>query len=154
MVGVSRHGLVPAGLGGLFRGELTKRCIEIKANRRKAYGGPPMSKIDDLLAVPGVFAVGEFDDQGDVVAFRAREGLVLPDHVAGLTAQYCNTMDGNFQVLAEAFTQQTQMEWTPKIGWMFAGGEYAVAVSNGFGAFSKTFETDFNDLFNALVGAR
>lgn len=113
-----------------------------------------MNRIEEFLKLPGVIAVGEFDAHGEIVAFQGGEGVELPDSLAGLTAKYCATVDQLFATLAESFTDITGMQWTPSIGWVYAGGEYTVAVSNRFGVFGHTIDMDFNDLFNALAGAR
>lgn len=113
-----------------------------------------MNRVEEFLNLPGVIAVGEFDEQGKVVAFQAAENVELPESLADLTAKYCATVDQLFATLADSFTDITGMQWTPSIGWVYAGGEYTVAVSNRYGVFGKTIDMDFNDLFNALAGAR
>lgn len=111
-----------------------------------------MSKLDDLLKLKGVFAAGHFDDAGTIVDFRVEPGVDLPNSTVERTAQYCATVDMSFETLAQSFSDLENMTWTPRIGWVYAGGELTVAVSNNFGVFAKTFEVNFDDLFNGLVG--
>lgn len=46
------------------------------------------------------------------------------------------------------------MRWTPQHGWMYAGGDWTVAVGGRRGVFVETAKADFNQLFAALGGTR
>lgn len=57
-----------------------------------------------------------------------------------------------FNTLAGAFTQLSGMDWTPQRGWMYAGGDYTVAIGGNTGVFVETQKADFNELYAALIG--
>ena len=46
------------------------------------------------------------------------------------------------------------MNWVPQRGWMYAGGDYTVAVGGTKGVFVETAKADFNELYRALVGSK
>ena len=72
--------------------------------------------------------------------------------LAGTSAQFCATVTMLFNTLAGAFTQISKMSWVPQQGWMYAGGEFTVAVGGDRGVFVETAKADFNKLYKALVG--
>jgi roadblock/LC7 domain-containing protein len=46
------------------------------------------------------------------------------------------------------------MNWVPQQGWMYAGGDWTVAIGGNRGVFVETAKADFNKLYSALVGQR
>jgi len=72
--------------------------------------------------------------------------------LAGASAQFCATVTMLFNTLAGAFTQISKMSWVPQQGWMYAGGEFTVAIGGYRGVFVETAKADFNKLYKALVG--
>lgn len=110
------------------------------------------NSLTDLLALDGVIAAGEFAADGEVRDFEA--DIEMSDQLAEMTAQYCATVTMLFDTLAGAFTQLSGMNWAPQQGWMYAGGDYTVAIGGQQGVFAETDKTDLNELYAALVGAR
>lgn len=111
-----------------------------------------MATLDDLLKIEGVMAAGEFTTDGKVVDYKSK--MDMSPELAEKTAQFCATVSMNFDTLAGAFTDLSQMEWTPQQGWMYAGGEWTVAIGGNKGVFVQTSKADFNQLFQVLVGNR
>lgn len=111
-----------------------------------------MAKLDDLLEIEGVAAAGEFTADGKLVDFKAN--MDMPPQMAEMTAQYCASVTMLFNTLAGAYTQLTDMKWVPQQGWMYAGGQWTVAIGGNRGVFVETAKADFNKLFEALVGPR
>lgn len=106
--------------------------------------------LEELLELNGVVAAGEFTADGEVVDFEA--DMDMTEELAGMSAQFCATVSMLFDTLAGAFTQLSGMDWTPPHGWMYAGGDYTVAIGGTRGVFAETEQTDFNELYAALVG--
>lgn len=78
----------------------------------------------------------------------------MSPELAAMTAQFCATVTMMFDTLAGAHTQLSGMRWTPQHGWMYAGGDWTVAVGGRRGVFVETAKADFNQLFAALGGTR
>ncbi len=111
-----------------------------------------MASLDDLLKIDGVAAAGEFAADGKLVDFKAN--MDMSPEMAAMSAQFCATLTMLFNTLAGAFAQLSQMKWVPQQGWMYAGGDWTVAVGGNRGVFVETAKADFNELFRALVGNR
>ena len=110
------------------------------------------STVEELLELDGVVAAGEFGSDGSVVEYTAN--MEMSEELAGMTGQFCATITMLFDTLAGAFTQLSGMDWTPQHGWMYAGGDYTVAVGGNTGVFVETEHADFNQLYEALVATQ
>ena len=109
-----------------------------------------MATLDELLKIDGVAAAGEFRLDGSLVDYKAN--MEMPPEVAAMSAQFCTSVTHLFNTLGGAFSQLSGMAWAPQQGWMYAGGEWTVAVGGNKGVFVQTAKADFNRLFQALVG--
>jgi roadblock/LC7 domain-containing protein len=109
-----------------------------------------VSSINDLLNLDGVIAAGEFRPDGTLIDYQSKTDM--SPELAAMSAQFCATVSMLFGTLSQAFTPLSGMNWSPPRGWMFAGGDYTVAVAGGKGVFAETDKADFNNLYNALVG--
>jgi roadblock/LC7 domain-containing protein len=109
-----------------------------------------MATLDDLLKINGVIAAGEFTPDGRLVDFKAK--TEMSKDLGILTAQFCATVTMLFNTLAAAHSKLSGMNWLPQQGWMYAGGEWTVAVGGTRGVFIETAKADFNQLFKVLVG--
>jgi roadblock/LC7 domain-containing protein len=78
--------------------------------------------------------------------------MEMSPEMAAMSAQFCSSVTQLFNTLAGAFTQMSKMAWTPQRGWMYAGGDWTVAIGGNKGVFVETAKADFNKLFAALVG--
>ena len=108
-----------------------------------------MTKLDDLLKLKGVVAAGEFTADGKLVNYKAK--MDMSPEMAAMTAQFCASITMLFNTLAGSFSQLSKMNWVPQQGWMYAGGDYTVAIGGNQGVFVETDKADFNQLFKALV---
>ena len=109
-----------------------------------------MATMEELLKIEGVAAVGEFQPDGSLLNYKAN--MEMSPEMAGMSAQFCATVSMLFGTLSGAFGQLSGMQWAPAKGWMFAGGDWTVAVGGNKGVFVETAKADFNKLFAALVG--
>jgi roadblock/LC7 domain-containing protein len=109
-----------------------------------------MATLDDLLKINGVIAAGEFTSDGRLVDFKTKTDM--PKDLGVLTAQFCATVTMLFNSLAAAHSKLSGMNWLPQQGWMYAGGEWTVAIGGNRGVFIETAKADFNQLFKILVG--
>lgn len=85
-----------------------------------------METLDDLLKLKGVVAAGEFTTDGKLIDYKAK--MDMSPEMAVMTAQFCATITMMFNTLASAFSQLSKMNWVPQQGWMYAGGDYTVAI--------------------------
>lgn len=111
-----------------------------------------MATLDELLKINGVVAAGEFSADGKMVDYKAK--MDMSPEMAAMTAQFCATVTMMFNTLAGAFAQLSKMKWVPQQGWMYAGGDWTVAIGGNKGVFVETAKADFSQLFQALVGGR
>lgn len=118
--------------------------------RYPSRGGTTMSTLADLLEIEGVVAAGEFTRDGGLVDFEA--SMDMPDDLAENAAQFCATVTLLFDTLGGSFTELSGMNWAPQHGWMYAGGDYTVAIGGNRGVFVETERADFNRLYDELVG--
>ena len=109
-----------------------------------------MATIEEILQMPGVAAVGVFQPDGTVVDYKAN--MDMTPEMAGMSAQFCATVSMLFATLSGSFTQLSGMQWSPPQGWMFAGGEWTVAVAGDKGVFVRSDQADYNTLYAALIG--
>lgn len=108
-----------------------------------------MTTIDNLLEIDGVVAAGEFAPDGELVEYGAT--MDMSDELAANAAQFCATVTMLFNTLGGAFAEMSGMNWTPQHGWMYAGGDYTVAIGGTTGVFVETEKADFNQLYDELV---
>lgn len=108
-----------------------------------------MTTLDNLLKLKGVVAAGEFTADGKLIDYKDKMGM--SPEMAAMAAQFCATVTMNFNTLAGAFSQLSKMNWEPQQGWMYAGGDYTVAVGGNKGVFVDSAKADFNQLYKALV---
>jgi roadblock/LC7 domain-containing protein len=111
-----------------------------------------MATLDDLMKINGVVAAGEFSPDGKLVAYKAK--MDMSQEMAAMTAQYCATVTMMFTTLASAYSKMGAMNWTPQHGWMYAGGDWTVAIGGNKGVFIETAKADFNQLYKTLVGGK
>lgn len=111
-----------------------------------------VATLDDLLAIDGVVAAGEFRPDGSLVDFKAK--MEMSPELAAMSAQFCSSVSGLFATLSGAFTQLSGMNWSPPKGWAFSGGDYTVCTGGSRGVFVETAKADYNRLFQALIGER
>jgi roadblock/LC7 domain-containing protein len=110
-----------------------------------------MASLGELLQMDGVFAVGEFTPDGRLVDYKSN--AEMSQEQAAMSAQFCATISMLFGTMAGAFGQLSGMNWAPPRGWMYAGGDWTVAVGGNKGVFVETAKADFNQLYRALAGA-
>lgn len=110
-----------------------------------------MTTLDDLLEIDGVVAAGEFTPDGDLVDYGST--MDMSEELAATAAQFCASVTMLFNTLGGAFTEMSGMGWSPQQGWMYAGGDYTVAVGGTTGVFIETEKADFNRLYQELVGS-
>jgi roadblock/LC7 domain-containing protein len=109
-----------------------------------------MANLDELLQIDGVFAAGEFTADGKLLDYKSRGEM--SNELAQMSAQFCASVSMLFNTLGGAFTQLSGMKWAPQQGWMYAGGDWTVAVGGNRGVFVETAKADFNKLYAALAG--
>jgi len=85
-----------------------------------------MATLDDLLNIDGIADAGEFTADGKLVDCKAK--MDMEQEMAGMTAQFCATVTMMFNTLAGSFAKLNQMNWVPQQGWMYAGGDWTVAI--------------------------
>lgn len=106
-----------------------------------------MATLKDLMGIKGVFAVGEFDEKGNLIAF---EGDITEEEAA-MAAQMCAANNAMAKMQTDGYTAFSGQEWTPLLGWALTGPKYSVCVAGNKGVFVKNDEVSFNEVFKALL---
>ena len=84
--------------------------------------------------------------------FKAK--MDMSKDMGALTAQFCATVTMMFNTLAGSYSKMSGMNWVPQHGWMYAGGDWTVAIGGNRGVFIETAKADFNQLYQALVSGK
>lgn len=106
-----------------------------------------LDELKELTSLPGVFAAGEFTDDGKLVAYHGD----IDQRSAEMAAMMCaaNKLMGNMQ--AKGWTEYTNQEgFYPIRGFAVAGGKYAACVMGNVGVFVELDKADFDKIFEAL----
>ena len=106
-----------------------------------------MADLKKLLEINGVFAAGEFDNNGNLIAF---EGDITEEEAA-MAAKMCWANNAMATMQTEGYTAFSGQEWVPLKGWALAGPKYSVCVAGNVGVFVKNGEASFNEVFKALL---
>lgn len=111
-----------------------------------------MGLLDELINVEGVVAAGRITPDGKCTDHRAN--MDMSQEMADKTGQYIATVTMMFNTLADAFSKESQMKWTPQQGWTYSGGDWTVVVWGDVGVFCHTDKTDMQKLFSTLEESR
>ncbi len=105
-----------------------------------------MANLDKLMQVKGVWAAGEFTDDGKLVAYK---GNISEEHAA-MAAEMCAANNAMAKMQCDGYTAFSGQEWTPLHGWALTGPKYSVCVMGNVGVFVNNDEVSFNQVFKAL----
>jgi len=105
-----------------------------------------MANLDKLLQIKGVFAAGEFSDDGKLIAYKGD----ITEEEAAMAAEMCAANNIMAKMQADGYTALSGQEWTPLVGWALTGPKYSVCVVGNVGVFVKNDEVSFNEVFKAL----
>lgn len=108
-----------------------------------------MADLKKLLEIKGVFAAGEFDNNGNLVAYEGD----ISEEEAAMAAKMCWANNAMATMQTEGYTAFSGQEWVPLKGWALSGPKYSVCVAGNVGVFVKNDEVSFNEVFQALLSA-
>lgn len=111
-----------------------------------------MISLDELVKVDGVVAAGRITPDGKCADYRTN--MDMPKELADKSAQYIATVTMMFNTLADAFTKESQMQWTPQKSWTYSGGDWTVVAWGDVGIFCQTEKTDMRKLFSVLESSK
>jgi Uncharacterized conserved protein len=106
-----------------------------------------MADLKKLMSIKGVFAAGEFNPDGTLVAY---EGGITEEEAA-MAAAMCAANNAMARMQTDGYTAFSGQEWTPLHGWALTGPKYSVCVTGNVGVFVKNDEVSFNEVFRALL---
>ncbi len=105
-----------------------------------------MSNLDKLMQVKGVWAAGEFTDDGKLLAYKGN----ISEEQAAMAAEMCAANNAMAKMQCDGYTAFSGQEWTPLHGWALTGPKYSVCVMGNVGVFVNNDEVSFNQVFKAL----
>lgn len=106
-----------------------------------------LSKLKELMSLPGVVATGEFADDGKLIAYYGN----INEKEAEMASLMCaaNKMMGNMQ--AKGWSMYTGKDgFYPVVGFAVAGGKYVVCIMGNVGVFVELDKADFDKIFETL----
>lgn len=105
-----------------------------------------MANLDQLLSIKGVWAAGEFSQDGKLLAYKGN----ISEEEAAMAAMMCAANMMMAEMQTQGYTAMSGKEWTPLVGFALTGPKYSVCVGNGVGVFVNNDEVSFNEVFKAL----
>jgi roadblock/LC7 domain-containing protein len=112
-----------------------------------------MSNTDYLLKMKGAIIAGEFTNDGKLTDHDMVSDATLTRDTPELAqaVAHCSAMASMmFGQLAEHFTRETGMKFTPQKGWSLNTGDYTIAVSNNNMVILETANTDPEEIAKVL----
>jgi roadblock/LC7 domain-containing protein len=106
-----------------------------------------MADLKNLVSIKGVFAAGEFNPDGTLVAY---EGGITEEEAA-MAAAMCAANNAMAKMQTDGYTAFSGQEWTPLHGWALTGHKYSVCVAGNVGVLVKNDEVSFNEVFRVLL---
>jgi roadblock/LC7 domain-containing protein len=108
-----------------------------------------MTDLNNLLKIKGVFAVGSFDDNGNLTGYA---GEITEDEAAMAASMSAANMH-MARMQCDGFTAMSgEGGWTPAVGFALTGPLFTVCVEGNVGVFARNGEASFNEIFRALRG--
>ncbi len=106
-----------------------------------------LSKLKELMSIPGAVAAGEFSDDGKLIAYYGNIDLKSAEVAAMMCA--ANKLMGSMQ--AKSWSAYTGQEgFYPVYGFAVAGGKYAACIMGNVGVFVELDKADFDKTFEVL----
>jgi roadblock/LC7 domain-containing protein len=106
-----------------------------------------MANLDQLLSIKGVWAAGEFSQDGKLLAYKGN----ISEEEAAMGAMMCaaNKLMGNMQ--AKGWSTYTGKDgFYPVEGFAVAGGKYVACIFGNVGVFLELSKADFDKTFEVL----
>ncbi len=105
-----------------------------------------MANLERLMKIKGVWAAGEFTNDGKLVAYKGN----ISDEHAAMAAEMCAANNAMARMQCDGYTAFSGQEWTPLHGWALTGPKYSVCVMGNVGVFVNNDEVSFNEVFKVL----
>ena len=105
--------------------------------------------LEDILKIPGVRFAAYYAPDGGVIACKQTIGFA-PD-VRATATQLVASSTAALLGLATAFSHLSKASWTPVHAWLYAGGDWVVAVSPCCWILAEAGEAETQELYRALV---
>lgn len=106
-----------------------------------------MADLSKLMSIPGAFAAGEFDDQGNLINYVGDISLTA----AKIAAMMCAANKAMGKMEAAGWTAYTGRDgFEPATGFAVSGPENSALIYGNVGVFVKNAKTDFDKAFQIL----
>lgn len=110
-----------------------------------------MSKLDDLMALPGALAAFEFSDAGELLSSRSAEGTGLNETVLDLLAHVCVANTAIATMQARGWENMTGAQgFYPVEGFSMIGLDWSTVTHGNFGVVMSNSAADYQAAYAAL----
>ncbi len=109
-----------------------------------------MKSLDEILTIRGAMMACQFTPDGKCSDIRSR--LDLSPELGDRAGTYIATVTMLFNTLAEAFSKESHMRWTPQQGWTYSGGDWTVIVGGNRAVFAQTNHADIEAIRQEIIG--
>ena len=103
-----------------------------------------MVNIDELFQLDGIVAIARLDDMGRIVDWKAK-GVVDPE-----TEKHASKLSMEIDALFTQFAREAPRNWSPRIAWIYNGGEMTAIASGGAMVTVENKKVNFEKLFKAF----
>ncbi|MCD6161420.1 MAG: DUF2173 family protein [candidate division Zixibacteria bacterium] len=101
-----------------------------------------MIGLDRLMKQKGVIAVGQFSEDGKII----RKAGDISENIMEQIAKKCAYHNQKAEELTKYFSANSEMDWTPLVGWAVLGGNYAIFIMDNTGIIVDSRKADLNQL--------
>jgi len=122
------------------------RTSESEFQRAKTAEEPGL---EDLLRLSGVRLAGYYTVEGGEIASKQTIGF-SPEMRATATQLVASTTVA-FRGLATAFSYLSKSSWTPVKAWLYAGGDWVIAVSQCCWVLAEAGEAETDELYRSVM---
>jgi len=137
-----------AGVASVIRQE-NWAIVQTRESELAPAGDAVERGLEDILKIAGVRFAAYYSPDGGVIACKQTIGFA-PD-VRATATQLVASSTAALLGLATAFSHLSKASWTPVHAWLYAGGDWVVAVSPCCWILAEAGEAETQELYRALV---
>jgi roadblock/LC7 domain-containing protein len=105
--------------------------------------------LEDLLQLSGVRFAGYYTPDGGEIA--CKQTVAFSPEVRATATQLVASTTATFRGLATAFSHLSKTSWIPVKAWLYAGGDWVIAVSECCWVLAEAGEAETDELYRSVI---